>query len=146
VKPRIRKPLRKGSLVYHGTSSEEEFTALNGPVWVSGAEAVARSFVHWNRGGGIPRVLVYRVIEAPRLAVAESKVEFMRFVGWVEEKIGDDASDGSYEFAEQICDNWRLLGIDGWHLPKNYQDGSDTMLCDPDQFLEYVETIEVRST
>lgn len=143
MKPRIRKPLRKGSLVYHGTSSEEEFTDLNGPAWVSGAEAVARSFVHWNQGGGVPCVLVYRVIEVPKLAMAESKIEFMQFVGWVEETIGMDAEPGSFDFAEQICDNRQLLGIDGWHLPKNYPAGSDTMLCDPDLFLEYIETIEV---
>lgn len=143
MKPRIRKPLRKGTLVYHGTSSEEEFTDLNGPAWVSASEAVARSFVHWNQGSGVPRVLVYRVTTAPVLVVVESKSEFAQFVAWVEDKIGVEAEQGAFDFAEQICDNQQLLGLDGWHLPKNYQAGSDTMLCDPDLFLEFVEAYAV---
>lgn len=158
MKPRIRKPLRKGTLVYHGTSSEEDFTDLNGPAWVSGAEAVARNFVDWAGGRGRPRVLVFRVATAPSLAVAESTAEFKSFAEWVAARAAGvvDLSDmGPFDesipadaftaigtgLAESLCN--ARLGIDGWHIPRNYDDGDDTMLCEPERFLEFVRVIEV---
>ena len=142
MKPRIRKPLRKGSLVYHGTSSEDEFIDLNGPAWVSDAETVARWFVGWAGGKGSPRVLVFRVTSSPTLVVVDpdDDDEFRRFTRWVEERTGQDSGGGIYDLASLLCE----LGVDGWHFPKNYPGGSDTMLCDPDRFLEHIETIEVR--
>ena len=141
MKPRIRKPLRKGSLVYHGTSSEESFMALRGPAWVSDEETVAKTFVTWSGGDGPPRIIVFRVSEAPRLAVANTDREWRDFVRWVEEKTGVDAEPGPIDFAEQICNAG--LGIDGWHIADNYGPGSDTLLCDPNRFLDFVEVIEV---
>ena len=41
MKPLIRKPLRKGSLVYHGTSADRDFVDLVGPAWISDAQGVA---------------------------------------------------------------------------------------------------------
>jgi len=139
MKPPIRKPLRKGALVYHGTSAAEDFTDLVGPAWVSDARSVARNFVGWAGGTGPARILVFRVLKAPALALLTSDFEYKKFVYWVENQIGVEADPGPIEFAEQICDHRHALaGIDGWHIPTNYHDGSDTMLCEPEQFLEFV--------
>ena len=145
MKPRIRKPLRKGSLVYHGTSAEDDFMILNGPAWVSDEETVAKTFVDWGGGDGQPRIIVFRVSAAPRLAViGDARIEWLSFRDWVEEKIGMEAEPGTLEFAGQICDNARILDLDGWHIPNNYgRPASDTMLCEPGRFLEFVEVISV---
>jgi len=149
VKPRIRKPLRKGSLVYHGTSSEEEFTDLNGPVWVSNAKGVADFFATWQATRqGRPRVLMFRVREAPRLAVLYDDADCKQLVEWVRSVSGVDIEHfedfgelAPHGLVEAMC----RTGIDGWHIPENYKapKGSDTIICYPDRFLEYIETIEV---
>lgn len=155
MKPRIRKPLRKGSLVYHGTSSEEEFTDLNGPAWVSDAAAVADFFKSWKFDKGQPRILTFRVREAPRLALIGSDEDLRHLATWAMQTTGlyvyvdayDEGEDQGYRelapegLLEAVC----RAGLDGWHIPDNYRDpkGSDTMLCDPERFLEYIETIEV---
>ncbi len=138
MRPLVRKPLRKGMLVYHGTSSSEEFEDLRGPAWVSDAETVAREFVSWAGGNGRPRILTFRMLRAPRLAIVTSDRELRELAAWVEEKTGIEPEPGPVEFAQQVCDS--RLGLDGWHIPNNYPSGSDTMICEPGDFLEFVST------
>ena len=94
MKPRIRKPLRKGSLVYHGTSAENDFMILNGPAWVSDEETVAKTFVDWGGGDGPPRIIVFRMSAAPKLATTDTNAEWRGFVDWVEEKLNTEAEPG----------------------------------------------------
>lgn len=140
MKLSIRKPLRKGTLVYHGTSAMERFTELRGPAWVSDAETVAREFTTWNQGGGPPRVLAFKIIEAPRLIIISEETDMRNLSHWVEQKLGEEAEPGVFELAEQVC---RVSGVDGWHVPSNYPSGSDTMICEPDRSLELVEEYEL---
>lgn len=143
MKPLIRKPLRKGSLVYHGTSADQDFVDLVGPAWISDAQGVARTFVSWGGGSGVPRVMVFEVRRAPSLAVAQSDREWVAFQEWVNERTGlDEPINDPFEFAEWICNNRGSLAmIDGWHIPTNYPEGSDTLICEPEQFLKLV-TVE----
>lgn len=142
MKPTIRKPLRKGALVYHGTDAEDDFDLLEGPSWVTNNLKTATSFVTWGKRGGLRRVLTFRVTQPPRLAIARTKDDFRSFVEWVVAETGLDEPTTGYELAEMICDS--PLGIDGWHIPNQYgPDASDTLICTPDQFLELVAIDEI---
>lgn len=139
--PRIERPFRVGSLVYHGTSADEEFERdedLRGPAWVSDSRIVAESFVGWNTGSR-PRVLTYRVIAEPKLVVAVGEGEFQDMLEWIDEETGLSMSEGwdPHELAEAMCS---IPRVDGWHLPLNFPKGSDTLLCEPGRFLELVSS------
>ena len=136
-KPRIRSPLRVGTLVYHGTSSDDRFTMPMGPAWVSNAPEVAEWFANrWldddGRGGtSRPRVLTFRMKASPKLAMIDGDADWQNLMEWASD--GDREQDIN-ELAQALCQR----GIDGWHIPNNYPEGSDTLLCEPEKFLEYV--------
>lgn len=138
--PKVRSPLRRGTLVYHGTATENEFDVLNGPAWVSDSFGVARHFA--NRGASRSRVVVFRVQTVPRLAMIANAREWASFVAWAtgacyaRDDFDDDVEYGPYEIAEMVCDNGI---VDGWIIPANYPEGADIMLCNPSRFLGFVE-------
>lgn len=130
------RPFKVGDLVYHGTSVDEDFEDLRGPAWVTDSKAVAKNFVGWN-GGSKPRILTYRVTAEPKLVVADGEREFQDMLEWVDEETGRELSLGwdPHELADAVCS---IRGVDGWHLPTNFPEGSDTLLCDPGRFLALV--------
>jgi 8-oxo-dGTP pyrophosphatase MutT (NUDIX family) len=129
----VRSPLRVGQLLFHGTRSPEDFEELRGPAWLSDYRGAVDFFTTWHGNeDGHERVLTYRVIARPKLYIVNTEQE-MRWLG--------DRYDSEYdiqELAERVCDD-----ADGWHIPNNYQPGSDTMLCDPSRFLELVSVEHV---
>ena len=140
MKPRTGTPLREGQLVYHGTSADEDFEDLRGPAWVSDSWKVAKNFVGWNAGSR-PRVITYRVISPPVLALVDDRYgyrEYDELREWVEEETGL-GTDDVHEFADAVCS----ARLGGWHIPKNYPEGSDTLICDPSAVLEFVKAEKV---
>lgn len=133
-KPRIRSPLKVGSLVYHGTSAEDDFEDLDRgePVWVSNSRDVAEWFAN-RMGESRPRVLVFRVTRAPKLAMVDSGAD------WQNLKDYYDEHEDQYALAEAMCN----AGADGWHITNNYPTGSDTLLCNPSDWLEFVRVEEL---
>jgi len=133
-KPCLRKPLRRGSILYHGTSSGTSFRSLEGPAWVSDSYQVARNFVRWAGGSGKPRVVAFELVAAPRLAIIRSDKDMDDLVAWLGE------SSDVHDLAESLCQSG---AADGWHVPDNYPEGSDTMLCEPERFLSFVSSENV---
>lgn len=122
-----------GDLLYHGTSVAADFTELNGPAWLSDSWKVASRFVGWHAGPR-PRVMTYRVIDVPRMAMIDSERDFAELAEWVEETTGLDTGGEMHEIADAVCST----RLDGWHSPDNYPEGSDTLICRPGAFLEFV--------
>ena len=134
---RVGKPLRKGKLVYHGTSGVFDPETLGegfSGAWVSDSLEVAEWFAGWRTAEHTePQYIhTYRVIQSPTLWVAKTPGQF----AWLNEHY--QAFD-TEELTEAICRD----GKDGWYLPDNYPTGADIFLCDPMQVLEYVETTEL---
>lgn len=126
--------LRKGTLLYHGTSAKEIFEeggfAPNGPAWFSTSKDVAEHFIGWHKGP-CPRVLVYRVMRnIPKLPTILSKDD-MDALLW------GKAAISSEDMADFVC-NFR--NFTGWYIPYNYPQSDDIMLCSTDA-LEFVERI-----
>lgn len=117
--------LKKGTVLYHGTSSEHEFDMPDAPAWFSEAPEVAWYFAR-RSGEGEPRVLKYRVVKAVQLALIRGRADMDRFRELIGEHYGEPQ-----EMAELTC----RAGFDGWCIPNNYPEGSDTLLCDPDSIL-----------
>lgn len=130
--------LKKGTTLYHGTQAVEDFEIPDGPAWFSDGEDVSREFVTWNEAGGRPRILVYEVTTSITGLVLINNAQDMKQL--VRELFGedDDGYCGIQELAEAVCD----AGYNGWHTPWNYPSGSDTMLCDPERWVTFVEEIE----
>jgi hypothetical protein len=123
-----------GTLLYHGTQATEEFEDLIGPAWLSDDKAVATRFTAWNEEGGRHRVLVYKTTVAiDRLVMIRTPQDMARLI----RAVHADEYDGPPEIADAACD----AGYNGWHIPNNYPSGSDTMLCEPESWLEFVEEI-----
>src|SRR5574343_648337 len=82
--------LRRGTVLYHGTSNDEDFDIPNGPAWFSRFESVANYFTHF-RPGSRPRILTFKVItQIPRLLTITDKQDF-------EIALGEDYPDDQHE-------------------------------------------------
>lgn len=135
----IKTPFRTGTLLYHGTGVKEDFDMLEGPAWLSDHKAVAEQFCSWHEECPTrKRVFTFKLIEEPRLIVIRAGSDMDAVVDYLEEEHGYDLRGAPpREIAEVVCDQ-RLA--DGWHIPNNYNPGSDTVLCDPQHFLTLVKT------
>ncbi len=144
-KPAVRKPIRKGALVYHATSSEYDFDMLEGPAFVSDTKSAVDFFLTWAGREGTPRIYTFKVVEAPSLFVLESERDIFNMNLYLGDKFGlyEQAEEGPHEMASALCSVSRPLGVDGWHVPNNYRPGSDTMLCEPERFLQLVSVERV---
>lgn len=121
----------RGTLLYHGTSAEDDFDELTGPAWVSDSESVAREFVTWAGGAGPSRVLTFEVVrEIPAIALVASEADMNRLRREVDP---EEEAVTPIELAELVCGEYN-----GWHIPNNYPSGSDTMLCEPGRWLKLV--------
>ena len=133
--------IARGTLLYHGTSAEEEFEpdAPDGPAWFSTSMEVARRFVGWNNGEGLKRVLVYRAsCRIQKVALLRSSEDMSRFLARLEGH--DDPDEVQADGTEEMRD---LLGgqsaYAGWRIPDNYGFGKDdVLLVDPAECLEFV--------
>lgn len=121
--------LRKGTAIYHGTSSPEQFEMLRGPAWVSIQPDVADRFQKWHRfDRNKPRTLSFVLTRNVRLKPIASKDE-MEQLAW---DLGSDTSDPP-GMAMALCGTGQY---DGWIVPDNYGSGSpDIMLCSPESCL-----------
>jgi len=124
-------------LLYHGTRAED-FEELEGPAWVSTSEETARYFVDWHGDEGHARILTFRAKKKiTGLARIDDEAAMRRFT-----RIVDPYEDTltPTELSEVTC----KAGYTGWDIPHNYGHGeSDTLLCDPMDWLEFVESREV---
>ena len=121
----------RGTLLYHGTSAEDDFDELTGPAWVSDSESVAREFVTWAGSSGPGRVLTFEVVrEIPAIALVTSEADMNRLRREVDP---EEETITPIELAELVCGEYN-----GWHIPNNYPSGSDTMLCEPGRWLKLV--------
>jgi hypothetical protein len=133
--------LRKGTILYHGTSAPDEFVIPDGPAWFSMSENVARKFVDWHdHEDARPRILKFKVATPPSLALLNDKHDLEELM----EEVGIEDLDyhgAIYEDLHSISAH----GYDGWTIPDNYGPGqADIMILHPEQFLEFVEEYEVR--
>ena len=121
--------LRKGTVVYHGTSSPEQFEMLKGPAWVSTRPDVAKNFERWHSfNKNKPRTLSFVLTRNVKLKPIASKEE-MEQLAW---DLGSDTSD-PVALAETLCNAGQY---DGWIVPDNYGSGNpDIMLCYPEACL-----------
>lgn len=135
--------LRKGTLLYHGTSTSERFEldddgyrTPTGPAWFSDGWVVAKWFTDWTSGPN-RRIITYKVVIPPNLFKWNQRkiIKMLELDGqdFAEEDV-NDYLDPSH-LVKFICENSEY---DGWIIPDNYPDGSDTMICEPEQFLEFV--------
>ncbi len=135
--------LAPGTLLYHGTQAPEDFEHPDGPAWFTTSEAVARRFVGWNRvaGEARPRLLVYRVTAPLRdLILINGQRDMQAMMDHLAGVEGDLDHASPRELAEEVCQS----RYNGWHIRANYPDGgSDTLLCDPEDWLELVEEISL---
>lgn len=121
----------RGTLLYHGTSAEDDFDELTGPAWVSNSKSVARKFVTWAGGAGPGRVLTFEVVrEIPAIALVANEADMDRLRREVDP---EEEAVTPIELAELVCGEYN-----GWHIPNNYPTGSDTMLCEPGRWLKLV--------
>lgn len=122
--------LKRGTIVYHGTSSEDEFENLNGPAWVSNSVDVAKEFIGWTGSEGRERILRFSVKKSVRLLVINSTEEIQE----LGEYLGIGRNFTSFELAEGIAN----AGYDGWIIPENYgYDAADILLVEPMEILSY---------
>ena len=119
---RVVKTLPAGTIVYHGTASEAEFTSLRGPAWVTTRRAVAQWFASEWHGYGRRRILRFRLRAPVRLQL----IPDLDTLELVSENLG--VWGGSEEISSAFCARG---GVHGWIVPDNYgpmQD--DILLCD----------------
>lgn len=134
-----------GSVVLHGTSTDNHFTGLIGPSWVTDNEGAARWFSDWHGAEGPRRVLSFRVVREPHLlefdtewmteqdAYAAMPQRLADLLGMPAEDL--DQTD-IREMSSLLCD----AGYDGWIAQDFLQGeggGSDIMLCEPMRWLKY---------
>lgn len=118
--------IRRGEILYHGTSSKENFDIPDGPAWFSRSEGVAKNFAGYH-SGSFPRINKYLVIrQIPRLLTIFQKKDF-------ENALGEDYPTWeSNDLAQSVCE----AGYNGWVIPNNYPNGDDIMLCYPEQWVK----------
>lgn len=127
--------IKKGTILYHGTSAEEDFEIPEGPAWFSDGKAVARAFS--GRGPGNPRILRFEVVRRiTGLIHIVGTMAFDRMVEMLARQYGEnpDRFENYLDVAQALCDR----GHPGWAVPWNYPDGSDIMLCRPAGWLSLV--------
>lgn len=127
--------LRKGMILYHGTSAPDDFVMPQGPAWFSMSEAVARRFVDWHKcEDPRPRILKFKVTTSPSLALLNDKRELDELM----------EETGIQELNYEELYPMSAYGYDGWTIPDNYGPGeADIMILRPDEFLEFVEERDV---
>lgn len=130
--------LEEGTVVYHGTSSKEDFKIpdMTGFAWVSTSRSVAEYFAK-SRRGPRPRVLVFHLYKDVELFLVSSAQDFDELA---EEEGEGEAPSGPDELAQMVCD----AGYDGWIIPTNYPDGDDVLLCYPEDALDLVNAIPLQ--
>lgn len=123
--------IESGTVLYHGTSVEEDFQMLSGPAWVSTGRTTAEHFTSWHDEGH-PRIYTFKVKKRITGLLNIQNQADMRLLRDYLESQGLE-SEGIQEISSAICS----LGFNGWHVPENYGSGeSDTMLCEPSRWLE----------
>jgi hypothetical protein len=126
--------IRKGTLVYHGTSCkwDTEREGLQENSWVSRSRSVAEWFCNWHESeDGTYSIITYRVSERiPDLLIIDKDV-----LDYIRNELGLNIST-KYNNDETL----RELGFKGWVIPDNYDDGDDIFLLDPDRYLRHVST------
>lgn len=129
-----RTSIKKGTELFHGTSSKEEFDVPSGHSFFSDSPEVAKKFVRPRRGGGVPRILRLRARKPiTKLALIESAEEYDALFEELGRRTGHDPL--GFPHAEIACQ----AGLEGWVIPQNYPEGSDIMLCYPEDYLELVD-------
>lgn len=153
--PPRRVTLPVGTVLYHGTCDPAGFDALHGPAWVTDDYTAAAYFAldtrrHLARSGtpaGEPRILSFRVVRSPSLAVVynwRAPVDYRPGVIRMLKASGMEHLDRwltpsttKHRLALEACRPG--AGIDGWVIPLQHRfgpGGSDIMLCEPDRWLE----------
>lgn len=134
----VRTPTRKlprGTTVYHGTGSDEDFDTLPPPSWVSCSKDVAIWFAKTSDASRA-RVLIFKTRSSLKLEVLDDLEVFQRRL----EEL--DGQDDIREFAQNFC---AQTSRDGWIITHNYgPNQEDILLCDPD-VLEYVGSEPVQA-
>jgi hypothetical protein len=125
--------LKKGTFLYHGTGTEEDFEMPIGPAWFSDLVSVALRFSTWH-GEGRPRVLRYVVTRSVQVAIIRTDRDFQRFQDAVAEATGIETENDPRELAENTCQT----NVPGWLIWNNYNPGHDILLCRPEDVLERV--------
>lgn len=142
-------PLAVGTLLYHGTAAV--FETIRHRKWFTDNLTTARWYAReeareFRRCG---RVLIFRIVKSPELITIASDEDWQAFMQWTvageeEGPFGPPDYQDLYELADMVCD----AGYDGWHIESGYptdrtseilRAGSDTMVCEPNEFLELVE-------
>lgn len=140
-----RTTIRKGTLLYHGTSAEEAFEedggTPDGPAWFADFPGVARYFSKW-QGGPNARILVYRVTQSiPDIATVSDSRGFKALQRQLVRMGVLDEDCGQYEMAEAMALQRKW---DGWRIIGNYSrpDGDDILLVSPEIYLEFVGLLD----
>lgn len=124
--------IEAGEVLFHGTSSDSEFTMPHGPAFFGDTFSVARNFASWNEGGGAERVLRFEVKrKIGNLALIESAKDFNELADF----LGMEHTADTQERIDLV----RSGGFDGWVIPNNYPDGADILLFDPRKWLSYLD-------
>jgi hypothetical protein len=140
--------IKKGTLLYHGTSAEEAFEedgAPDGPAWFTENPEVARFFQTWHGGPeyGRPRILVYRVVESiPDIAKIPDGQAFQVFLRQLERMGALEEGYGAPEELAEAMSSQRKW--EGWRIIGNYSrpDGDDILLVSPESYLEFVGLLD----
>ena len=116
-----------GTILYHGTSGEDDFIYPDGPAWFSDSEKVDMNFASEFQGGPNPRVFKYEVTSPLKLVLINTSEDMKKLSEFF------DSEYSPRELAERMCDKF-----DGWHIPNNYPEGSDTLICNPEHCLKRI--------
>jgi len=136
-------PIPKGTILYHGTNSDEEFDVPDGPAWFSTSQIVAEKFSAWH-GDELSknrRIIKYRVRNRiPKIVNIESNMDMEAIIRKIERWEEELNEASPTEIAETLCS----AGYNGWNIPNNYgHRQSDTMLCVPDNWLDLISKEKV---
>jgi hypothetical protein len=115
--------LKKGTILYHGTSQQFPASDISTPAWFTTSESVADHFKDWHGGEEAPRVLVYKVIKPIRLPQIDGKEDLDKLFHMF-------GAGGEFYGAEDMVDFISDSGLPGWYIPHNYPDGDDILLVD----------------
>lgn len=115
--------LKKGTILYHGTSQQFPASDISTPAWFTTSESVADHFKDWHGGEEASRVLVYKVIKPIRLPQIDGKEDLDKLFHMF-------GAGGEFYGAEDMVDFISDSGLPGWYIPHNYPDGDDILLVD----------------
>ncbi len=142
-----RTTIRKGTLLYHGTSAEEVFEedggTPDGPAWFADSPEVARFFSTWHGQDDQARIIVYRVTQSiPDIATVSDSRGFEALQRQlVRMGVLDEEYIDQYEMAEAMSSQRKY---NGWKIIGNYSrpDGDDILLVSPESYLEFVGLLD----